>query len=67
MFCILVIVSIYRNKDKIYKDDQKEKENLSYLFGMWTREEGEAFDKYIEESCEQIDWEDWDMKPPKPK
>lgn len=46
---------------------KKKKRNLSYLFGMWTREEGEAFDKYIEESCEQIDWEDWDMKPPKPK
>ena len=37
----------------------KKKRDFSMLFGMWTKEEGEQFDKHIEEAFEQIDEEDW--------
>ncbi|MBI5358685.1 hypothetical protein HZB69_03640 [Candidatus Amesbacteria bacterium] len=37
----------------------KKKKDFSMLKKMWTKEEGEAFDKYVEEAFEQIDEEDW--------
>jgi hypothetical protein len=37
----------------------KKKRDFSMLKNMWTKEEGKAFDKYIEEAFEQIDEEDW--------
>ncbi len=33
--------------------------DLDFLFGSWTREEAQAFDRVIEEEFEQIDWNDW--------
>jgi hypothetical protein len=37
----------------------KKKRDLSWMRGLWTKEEGEKFDKLIEEEFEQIDEEDW--------
>lgn len=39
-------------KGKKYRD-------LSWMKGLWTKEEGKKFDKYIEEAFEQVDEEDW--------
>ena len=39
-------------KRKRYRD-------LSWMRGLWTKEEGKKFDRYIEEAFEQIDEEDW--------
>ena len=33
--------------------------DLDFLFGTWTKEEAEEFDKVVEEEFEQIDWDDW--------
>lgn len=38
---------------------RRKKRDLSEFVGLWTKEEGEAFDKYIEEAFEQIDEEAW--------
>lgn len=37
---------------------KKKKRDLSWMVGLWTKEEGEQFDKDIEEAFEQIDPED---------
>ena len=45
--------------DALGTSNKRKKRDLSMLFGMWTKEEGEAFDKYLKEECERIDPEDW--------
>lgn len=42
-----------------YVGATKKKKDFSMLKNMWTKEEGEQFDKDIEEAFEQIDEEDW--------
>ncbi len=39
--------------------NKKKKRDLSMLVGMWSKEEGKKFDRYIEQEFERIDEEDW--------
>jgi hypothetical protein len=41
------------------KNRAKEKVGLDAVFGTWTKEEADEFDKVIEEEFERIDPEDW--------
>lgn len=54
----------YEEKTKInFKKKRKsikEKTGVDAVFGMWSKEEADQFDKVIEETCEQIDPEDWE-------
>ncbi len=44
-------------KDSLKKAGKKS--GLEAVFGSWTKEEADKFDKIIEEAFEQIDPEDW--------
>lgn len=47
-------------KTKVKKKSKiKEKTGVDAVFGMWTKEEADAFDKVIEDEFERIDPEDW--------
>ena len=44
---------------RVSKHIKKTKSNRDNIFGTWTNEETQTFNKAIEEMCEQIDWEMW--------
>ena len=58
----LVVVD-YTTFIRDYKKRKRSKndnvDNFDEFFGVWSRKEGEEFDKFIEEAFEQVHPEDW--------
>lgn len=58
-----IIVMDYRTfrdfSRELPKEKARHRKGLDELFGSWTKEEGDEFDKIIEEEFEQINPEGW--------
>ena len=48
--------------DAFHKESRgKQKNDFSQFLGAWSKEEVDAFDKAVMESCEEIDADEWPM------
>jgi hypothetical protein len=58
-FILMDSDSFGRKYGQSIRKNQKAKSGLSSIYGTWTKDEADEFNKNIEEMFEQIDWEMW--------